>query len=592
MTRPPTLHKRGRLTLDDDVRETIQRLALYNAFQHGGQAQAGPVLGKVLAERPDLKRDLAVVLQGIHAVVNDVNTLPPERQRQILQEKWPSLLEEKRAHPEEKQLPPLPNADKYPLIHLRFCPNPDGALHLGGCRAAVLDDEYAKRYHGRLTLRFDDTDPRTKSPIREAYDWIRDDLDWLGVTWHQEVYQSDRIDLYYAYAKRLLEASAAYVCTCTPRSFRSFTLTHTACPCRDLPPEDQLDRWEHMLDGRYREGDAVVRIKTDLNHPNPAVREWPALRIIDVAKYPHPRVGDTYRVWPLFAFCCGIDDHDLEISHILRGKEHLTNSERVGFLYAYLGWSLQEAIHYGRLQILGSVLSKSKIRKGILEGTYSGWDDPRLGTLKALRRRGFLPETIRHFITELGPKPVDVKVSWSNLEASNRKRLDPVVNRFFFVANPMTLRIKDVSDTRVAEIRLHPDYPERGHRVFTVTPHHNRDLLLVSQQDLHLFQKDAIIRLMELFNIKVTAVHDGVEASYHSETYREAKAAEAPVIHWIPAATGVQTAVVMADASVVEGVAEDQCTTLKPDDIVQFERFGFARIDAVDGHLVAYFTHR
>ena len=578
--------------MDDDLREIVRRLTLYNALQYEGQARASPVLGKVLAERPELKREIKPVLQLIHAVVNEVNKLPPDKQRQILEEKWPGLLEEKRVKPEEKRLPPLPNVEKYSLIHLRFCPNPDGALHLGGCRAAVLDDEYAKRYNGRLTLRFDDTDPRTKSPIQEAYDWIREDLEWLGVTWHQEIYQSDRIEIYYAHARRLIESSFAYVCTCKPISFRSLTLANTACPCRSLPPEEQLDRWNRMLDGRYREGDAVVRIKTDLNHPNPAVRDWPALRIIDVKKYPHPRVGDAYRVWPLFAFCCGIDDHELEISHILRGKEHLTNSVRVGFLYDYLGWSTQEAIHYGRLNILGTVLSKSKIRRGILEGAYSGWDDPRLGTLKALRRRGFLPETIRQFITDLGPKPVDVKVSWSNLEAINRKRLDPLVNRFFFVSNPMALNVDNVGETRTAKIRLHPDYPEKGQRIFTITPQKNRDTLLVSKKDVNLFKTDKIIRLMELFNIKVKTMQDEVEADYHSETYREAKAVEAPLIHWIPASTGVKTSVILSDATAVEGLAEDQCKTLKQGDIIQFERFGFARIDEVDGHLVAYFAHR
>jgi glutamyl-tRNA synthetase len=133
------------MLLDDDLREIVQRLTLYNALQYGGQARAGSVLGKVLAERPELKHEIKPVLQLIHAVVNEVNKLPPDTQRQILEDKWPSLLEEKRSKLEEKQLPPLPNAEKYSLIHLRFCPNPDGALHLGGCRAAVLDDEYAKR---------------------------------------------------------------------------------------------------------------------------------------------------------------------------------------------------------------------------------------------------------------------------------------------------------------------------------------------------------------------------------------------------------------------------------------------------------------
>jgi len=209
-----------------------------------------------------------------------------------------------------------------------------------------------------------------------------------------------------------------------------------------------------------------------------------------------------------------------------------------------------------------------------------------------LRRRGFLPETIRQFITDLGPKPVDIKVSWSNLEAINRKRLDPLVNRFFFVANPMSLSIDNVGETRTAKIRLHPDYPEKGQRIFTITPQKNRDTLLVSKKDVNLFKKDKIIRLMELYNIKVKAMQDEVEADYHSETYQEAKAVEAPLIHWIPASTGVKTSVILSDATAVEGLAEDQCKTLKQGDIIQFERFGFARIDEVDGHLVAYFAHR
>jgi glutamyl-tRNA synthetase len=588
----PSSHEMRIMSLNDKVKETVWRLALYNAHHHDGRAQAGPVLGKVLAESPELKANIPPVLQVIHSIVAEVNRLSPTEQTQRLEEKWPTLLSEKKAKPEEKQLPPLPNAAKYALIHLRFCPNPDGALHLGGCRAVVLDDEYAKMYNGQLTLRFDDTDPRTKSPLREAYDWIREDLEWLGVTWHNEVYQSDRMDVYYSYAKHLIESSFAYVCTCTPSTFRRLVLEHTACPCRDLPPEDHLSRWNRMLDGSYREGDAVVRIKTDLQDSNPAVRDWPALRIIDVTKYPHPRVGDTYRVWPLFAFCCGIDDHELGISHILRGKEHVTNSKRVDFLYGYLGWRQPEAIHYGRLKIMGTVLSKSKIRKGIREGAYSGWADPRLGTLKALRQRGFLPETIRQFIMELGPKPVDVKVSWGNLEAINRKRLDPLVDRFFFVPNPITLVITHVDKPYQPRLRLHPNYPEKGYRIFTVSPRNNMVSLRVSRNDLPLLRKGQIVRLMGLFNIRVTEVQGEVTAEHSGESYRDAREVGAPLIHWLPHSTGVKAAVVLPDATVVEGIAEDQCKTLRPGEIIQFERFGFVRIAEVNDHILAYFAHR
>ncbi|UCH37553.1 MAG: glutamate--tRNA ligase, partial [Candidatus Bathyarchaeota archaeon] len=405
---------------------------MQNAIQYHGRASSRAVLGKLLADYPTLKPNVKNLIPTLETITNEVNTLSLAQQKQLLQQLLPAS-PVKKAEKAESALSPLPNVDAYPFIHVRFCPNPDGALHLGGARAAILCDEYAKMYHGRFTLRFDDTDPRTKSPIPEAYDWIPHDLKWLQVNWHDQVYQSDRLEIYYKYAEQLLEMGAAYVCTCQPLEFRKLIWAHHACPCRDLSPEKQLQRWNSMLLGSFKEGDAVVRIKTDLTHPNPAVREWPALRIIDTRKYPHPRTKSKYHVWPLFAFCCGVDDHELQISHIIRGKEHLTNSVRQRFLYDYLHWEYPEALHYGRFKIVGSVLSKSKIRDGIARGNYQGWDDPRLGTLMALRKRGFQPETVRQLILDVGVKPVDLTVSWQNIQALNRKRLDPSANRFFFI---------------------------------------------------------------------------------------------------------------------------------------------------------------
>lgn len=348
-----------------------------------------------------------------------------------------------------------------------------------------------------------------------------------------------------------------------------------------------------MLGGAFGEGEAVVRVKTDLNHPNPAVREWPALRIIDTNKFPHPRNGNKYRVWPLFAFCCGIDDHDLEISHIIRGKEHLTNSVRQLFLFDYLKWKYPEAIHYGRLKIVGTMLSKSKIREGVAKGVYEGWDDPRLGTLMALKRRGFLPETVRQLIIEVGPKPVDATISWDNVQAINRKLLDPLANRYFFVANPLRLVVNKVERVYVSKLSLHPSDSKRGSREFKVEPKDGSISLLVSKDDLKALEPGRTVRLMGLFNITVKNVENLVEADFHSAAYGEARKLDASLIHWLPYGTGVEASVVMPDASILSGLAEDSCRTLKPDEIVQFERFGFVRVDGVtDDKIVAYYAHR
>ena len=574
------------------LRETILRIALINAINYDGKAQVGPVIGKVLAEKPELKAKAKEVAALVKEVVEEVNRMPLHEQKRIIEERWPEALESKKAE-EEKGLPPLPNVEKYERVITRFSPNPDCVLHLGSARAIILCHEYARMYDGLFYLRFEDTDPKGKRPRLEFYDAIREDLLWLGCKWDREFIQSDRLQIYYEHAEKLLEMGKAYVCTCAKEEFRKRILAKKPCPCRDLPAEKQLERWKHMHDGTFKEGEAVVRVKTDLNHPNPAVRDWPALRIIDTEKHPHPRVGSKFRVWPLYNFACGIDDHLLGITHIIRGKEHLTNMERQKYMYAHFGWEYPEAIHYGRLKITGAYLSKSKIVEGIRQGVFSGWDDPRLATLRALRRRGITPEAIKKLIIDVGPKTADVTLSWENLYAYNRKVVDAKADRYFFVEKPIELTVKNVSKPYTAKLRLHPDHPERGFRTLEVKPENGEAKIWVSSRDLKLFEKGKIVRLMELFNIEIEDVSVyAIDALFHSESYEEARRVKAPLIHWLPIDYGIPCQIVMPDASITEGIAEKTCAKLKPDTIVQFERFGFVRVDSINKKLVAYYAHK
>src|SRR5947199_4395897 len=195
-----------------------------------------------------------------------------------------------------KTLPPLPNADKYTTIVTRFAPNPDFVLHLGSIRAIILYHDYALMYKGRFLLRFDDTDPRLKKSALEYYDLIMEDVRWLECEWDAEYIASDRIPLYYEHAEKVLRSGDAYICTCTPDDFRVNINAGRACPDRSKSAERNLADWEKMLNGGLGEGEAVLRVKTDLAHPNPAVRDWPALRIIDPVKYPHPRDRKSTRL--------------------------------------------------------------------------------------------------------------------------------------------------------------------------------------------------------------------------------------------------------------------------------------------------------
>jgi len=586
------LEAKGQTLTSNETREIIRKIALLNALHHEGKARAQSVLGKLLAEQPHLKTKIKQVTSIIHEVIQEVNTLSLQEQKKLLEKKWPETLVKEKVEA-AKKLPPLPNVEKYERVVTRFSPNPDCALHLGSTRAIILCYEYAKMYDGLFYLRFEDTDPRLKKSALPFYDLIREDLVWLGCKWDKEFIQSDRIPIYYEHAKRLLKKGHAYVCTCSRQEFREKVTAKQSCPCRDLTPEKQLVRWRHMLNGTYGEGEAVMRIKTDLNHPNPAVREWPAFRIIDAEKHPHPRVGSKYRVWPLYNFACGVDDHLLGVTHIIRGKEHLTNQTRQEYMYKHFGWKYPEAIHYGRLKITGALLSKSKILEGFRRGLFKHWDDPRLATLAALRRRGILPEAIRRLIIDVGPKTADVVLSWENLYAHNRKIIDPKANRYFFVHNPRKLTVKNIPKTFTAQIHLHPDRAERGFRLFKIKPEKGDASFWVSSDDVNIMVEGRTIRLMELFNFQVENVgKELIKAVFHSESYEEAKKVGAPLIHWIPAGTGIPCEVVMPDASVASGIAEDSCKKLRSDEIIQFERFGFVRVDSLNKKLTVYFAHR
>ena len=577
-----------------ELREEIRKIALLNAVKHDGKAQAGAVIGKILGERSELRSKVKEISALINEVVVETNKLSPDEQKKIVEEKWPEALVREKVE-EEKHLPPLPNVGKYAQVVTRFSPNPDCVLHLGSARAIVLCYEYAKLYKGKFILRFEDTDPKIKRPVPEFYDKIREDLAWLDCKPNGEYIQSDRIPLYYEYAEKLLTEGNAYVCTCQPEAFRKRTLANQPCPCRNLTAEENLKRWQRMLRGAYEEGAAVLRVKTDLDHPNPAVRDWPAARVIDDKKHPHPRVGSKYYVWPLYNLACGVDDHLLGITHIIRGKEHLTNQVRQEFMYKHLGWKYPEAIHYGRLKITGAYLSKSKIIQGIREGLFKDWDDPRLATFAALRRRGVTPEAIKKMIIDIGPKTQDVVLSWENLYAYNRKILDPTAERFFFVQNPIELTVQKAPKEFDVKLHLHPEHPERGSREYIIKPEgENGEVnFWVSSKDVDGSKIGNIVRLMELFNIRIEKANIySAEASFMSDSYDDAKKTKAQLIHWIPVGKDMPCKVVMQDAAVIEGVAEGLCRGLKPDMMIQFERFGFVRIDDVGKKLTVYYSHK
>ncbi len=552
----------------EEVEKLAWRYALANALAHGGKAREGPVLGRVLAERPDLRARVGELRGIVERVVREVNELPPEVQKAKLEELGPP--EVRRG--ERKGLPELPKARRGEVV-TRFAPNPNGPLHLGHVRAALLSYEYARRYGGKFILRFEDTNPQNAR--LDMYELIRTDLRWLGIDWQEEYYQSDRLELYYRYAERLIREGRAYVCTCPPAEFKRRRDAGEACPCRELGPAEHLRRWEAMLGGELGEGKAVVRIKTELSHPNPAVRDWPALRVVTS---PHPRKGSAYRVWPLYNFSVSIDDHEMGITHIFRGKEHEVNQQCQEYLYRHLGWEYPVSIQFGRLEIEGAELSKSRIIEGIERGEYSGPDDVRLATLASLRRRGIQPEAIRQTLLEVGLTLVDSRLSWETLYANNRKLLDPVANRYFFVPDPMELEIHGVPEVREVEIRKHPNFPERGKRKIEVKWEDNKVRVWISGKDKGLLEEGSEFRLIGFVNVKIK---EGRPRFAGFEVLR------VPKIQWV--SEGLPCTLLTPEGE-VKGLAEKELLKEDIGSVVQFERVGFARLEGRQP-LTAVYAH-
>ena len=602
-----------------DLEDLLYKYALINAVKHKGKAQIGAVIGSIMSSHAEFRSQAKDVSKLAGQIVGKVNSMDPETQTSELEKRGGLIEKEKKV--EQKGLSDLP--DVKGEVVLRFAPNPSGPLHIGHARAAVLNKKYVERYGGKLILRIEDTDPRRVDP--DAYEMIDEDLQWMGVKFDEKIIQSDRLPIYYEYAEKLIEMGAAYMCDCEAGEFKKLKDQSLPCPCRDLSLEENLKRWKNMEN--LNEGEAVLRVKTDIEHKNPAIRDYAIMRIVDAE---HPRTGKKYKIYPMMNFSVAVDDHLGGVTHVLRGKDHLANSEKQKYLYNYFRWDIPVFIHYGRLKMEDIALSTSKARAGIQEGIYSGWDDPRLGTIRAIAKRGIMREAIEELMKEIGVKMADSVVSWKKIYGLNRAILEETANRYFFVWDPEEVIIDDLPQDKKEIIKrpLHPDFLDRGYREipfngqfyvvkedlyegFKEIPVVNDHIVENNEIDSDIieFAKELeyeladklfykAIRLMDALNIIIfrlnyaDAEKDYIGVVYNSN-FEDAKKVGAQFIHWIPAEYNLEVEVVMHDASVTTGLAEPSCKGLKVNDIVQFERFGFARLDEiVDGKLRFYFAHK
>ena len=559
-----------------DVVAAVRKFALQNALEYDGAGQAGSVLGRLLSEKPDLRPEAKRLMEIVAYEVSAANALAQadglDAVRAELEQSAPDALKREK-HRKAEGLKELPGDTS--AVVLRFAPNPNGPLSLGHSRGVVINSEYAKMYEGKVVLRFDDTDTRVKPPLPSAYQWIEDEYEWLAGRPADIILRaSDRMPVYLEHAQSLISQGHCYACKCPADEFRVYRESKENCPCRSKDTSSNLADWESMNDGTLGEGEAVVRVRTDMSLPNPALRDWPALRIQHT---PHPMVGETYRVWPLLDFQSAVEDHEQGVTHIVRGKDLMDSTRKQTLLYEKLGWDYPEAVYWGRVKVheFGG-FSTSSMRTSIEDGGREGWGDLRLPTIQSLRRRGFAARALRGFWIELGVTQKDISVSMQTIESLNSSAIDAVTQRRSFVASPVRLKLSG-HKAGIVEAPRHPDGGIPGLRSWDV-----KNSIYIQDSD----SRTSSLRLKEFADISISGRNAAVESYDKSD--------DRPIVQWIPASMAREAVLQIPrgdEIDAIDGLIEDFDLTVG--EVYQLERVGFARLEAIleDGSASLVWLH-
>ena len=574
-----------------DVERAAEKHALLNAVKHESDAEVGAVMGPLMGENPEFREHADDVPGVVGQVVSEVNRTDPGKRRARLEAVAPEALEALEADAEETgPLPELPNVEADDEVRMRAAPNPNGPWHLGNARMGAVLGTYREMYDGHLIVRFDDTDPETKRPDLDAYDAILRDLAYLGFEPDTVIRASDRLETYYEHARELIEAGGAYACACPQEQFSELKRAGEACDHRDRSAAESLSIFEAMVDGEYDPGETVLRVRTDIEHRNPALRDWVAFRTIDT---PHPReAAADYRCWPMLDFQSGVDDHLTGVTHIVRGIDLQDSAKRQRFVYDYFDWEYPEVVHWGhvRTEEYDVPMSTSSIKERVDAGDLDGWDDPRAPTVASVRRRGIRGEALTRALTALGTSTSNVDLSMSAVYAENRDLIDDAADRHFLVRDTaegdaedgggaVERRVVDGPETGTPPV--HPEHEERGRRELPVS-----DGVLVESRDLP--ANGERVWLKGLGCVR----HTSDAFRFESRDLDLVRDGEVSVVHWVPADRPRRVRLRTPDGD-VKGYAE---TTLRDDavgDLVQFERVGYGRVDAqAEDHTVVYYAHR
>jgi glutaminyl-tRNA synthetase len=509
-------------------------------------------------------------------------------------------------------------------IHTRFPPEPNGYLHIGHAKSVCLNFGLAEEYGGLCNLRFDDTDP-SKEKV-EYVESIKQDVRWLGFDWEdREYYASDYFEQLYEYAVQLIKKGKAYVDSLSADQVQEYrgTLTEPGknSPYRERSIEENLNLFERMRAGEFEEGDHVLRAKIDMASSNMLMRDPTLYRI---KKVPHYRTAAMWMIYPMYDFTHCLSDSIEGITHSICTLEFEINRELYDWVLNELEVYHPQQIEFARLNLSHTVLSKRKLIRLVEEGHVDGWDDPRLPTISGLHRRGYTPESIRHFCDRIGVAKADSLVDIALLEYCIREDLNKKAPRVMGVLRPLKVIIDNYPEGQVEQLDAvnNPEDPNMGTRKVPFSRElyiEQDDFMEIPPKKFFRLAPGREVRLRYAYFITcVDAVKDpktGEVIELHCTYDPQTRGGDAPdgrkvkgTLHWVAAPQAVSAEVRLYDHLFVkenpnegeEGkdfsdyinpnslevlkncLVEPSLSKAEPKSRYQFERLGYFCVDAKD----------
>ncbi len=553
------------------VEELIRKLALKNAIEYKGKAQSKSVIQKLIAEKPEIKKNIRTIIGLVNNIIDEVNNMTYEDQVESLSKIAPEYLSDNKEK-KVKTLKDLPNVEVGHFV-TRLPPEPGKYLHIGHAIGFYINYLYAKKYDGKVILRFEDTNPL--KPKKEFYEAIREDLKDIGIEYDKEIIESNNMEQYYSYGEQLIKKGLAYACSCSQETIREKRRNMQECECRNRSITENLKIWKSMHED-LEEGSYIIRLKGNMKHKDPLLRDPAIFRIIDAE---HPLQGRKYRVWPAYDFAVAIED-GLNVTHVLRGSEFLQRTPLQNHIRELLGIKSPVIIHFSRINIIGGLTSGRAIRE-LIKKENTTWDDPRLMTIRALLRRGIVPDTFKRLAIDVGLSLTETNLDYIHIAGVNKKIIDPITKRCFFVEDPIKLKVDGAPEV-TATIPLHSKHPEMGERKI-----YTNGTIWISRNDV----KKGIVRLKDLYTIKINDIgQDKIQAEFITEKFEKG----VDIIQWVEESAKPMKLVIPIDnkLKIVEGLVENSVATYPVGEIIQMERIGYGRIDKKDPVITVIFAHK